>query len=138
MRSGSKTLRYVLLGLVDRVTVTRTTLSDAGVRVDARLLQAAGVVPHEKIELYDVTTGTRLSTFALPAEEGTGEVSVHGPEAHFVKPGDRLVLAAYGLMKEKAARKHTPRVVRVDAQNAIAAGSDTTDRRIESSRAPHD
>ena len=116
--SSSKTLRQVLLGKVHRAVVTRADVDYVGsITIDEDLVDGAGFLAHEKVDIYDVTNGSRLSTYVIPATRGSGEVGINGAAAHLVKPGDLVIIAAYGWMKEKAARKHRPRVVMVDAQN---------------------
>ncbi len=120
--SSSKTLRQVLLGKVHRAVVTRADLDYVGsITIDEDLVEAAGFLANEKVDIYDVTNGSRLATYVIPAARGSGEVGINGAAAHLVKPGDLVIIAAYGWMKEKAARKHRPRVVMVDAQNRPAA-----------------
>lgn len=119
--SSSKTLRQVLLGKVHRAVVTRADLDYVGsITIDEDLVDGAGFLANEKVDIYDVTNGSRLSTYVIPAARGSGEVGINGAAAHLVRPGDLVIIAAYGWMKEKAARKHRPRVVVVDAQNRPA------------------
>ncbi|MDP3236715.1 MAG: aspartate 1-decarboxylase [Myxococcales bacterium] len=88
-----------------------------GIWLDAELLEAAGFLEHEKIELLDVTNGSRLAAPVRGAARGSGEVAASGAVAQLVRPGDVVTLSAFGWMKEKQAKKHAPLVVRVDAQN---------------------
>jgi aspartate 1-decarboxylase len=116
--SSSKTLRQVLLGKVHRAVVTRADLDYVGsITIDEDLVEAAGFIANEKVDIYDITNGSRLATYVIPAARGSGEVGINGAAAHLVKPGDLVIIAAFGWMKEKAARKHVPRVVVVDSQN---------------------
>lgn len=122
MGDSVKALRQVLMGQIVGVTVTRADAAgDGTLAVDPALLAAAGILEHEKVEVYDATCGTRLS---MPV--GTGEkgmVSISGAAAHLVHAGDVIAIAAYGWVKEKAATRHAPRVVEVDAQNRLASKS---------------
>ena len=118
MAETGKSLRHVLLGTLESVTVTRAELDGPdGVSLDAELLEAAGFLEHEKVELLDVTNGSRLSAPVRGTTRGSGEVAVGGAVAQLVRPGDVVTLSAFGWMKEKQAKKHAPLVVRVDAQN---------------------
>lgn len=116
MRKTVKALRLVLLGEVHPAVVTTVDFDDAdGLRLDADLIAAAGFVEHEKVELSDLSTGTRLS---IQVRRGkASEVGVCGAAALLIKPGTRLTLASFGWMKEKAASKHQPSIVRVDEEN---------------------
>jgi aspartate 1-decarboxylase len=118
MAESQKTLRQLLLGKIHRAVVTRADLDYVGsITIDQDLIDAAGFLENEKVDIYDVTNGSRLATYVIPAERGSGEIGINGAAAHLVKPGDLVIIAAYGWMKEKSARKHTPKVVLVDDQN---------------------
>lgn len=118
MAESGKTLRHLLLGKIHRAVVTRADLDYVGsITIDRDLIDAAGFLENEKVDIYDVTNGSRLATYVIPAERGTGEIGINGAAAHLVKPGDLVIIAAYGWMKEKQAKKHKPNVVLVDEQN---------------------
>lgn len=118
MAETQKTLRQLLLGKIHRAVVTRADLDYVGsITIDRDLIDAAGFLENEKVDIYDVTNGSRLATYVIPAERGSGEIGINGAAAHLVKPGDLVIIAAYGWMKEKSARKHQPKVVLVDDQN---------------------
>jgi aspartate 1-decarboxylase len=119
MAESGKTLRHLLLGKIHRAVVTRADLDYVGsITIDPDLVDAAGFLENEKVDIYDVTNGSRLATYVIPAaERGTGEIGINGAAAHLVKPGDLVIIAAYGWMKEKQARKHKPHIVLVDEQN---------------------
>jgi len=116
----SKTLRHVLLGKLHRAVVTRAELDAAeSISIDRDLMEAAGFLEHEKLDVVDVTNGARLAMDVVPAERGSGEIGVNGAAAHLVAPGHLVVVAAYGWMKEKAALRHRPRVALVDEENRV-------------------
>jgi|JI102314A2RNA_FD_contig_41_3262413_length_1857_multi_2_in_0_out_0_2 aspartate 1-decarboxylase len=118
MAETGKTLRQLLLGKIHRAVVTRADLDYVGsITIDRDLIDAAGFLENEKVDIYDVTNGSRLATYVIPAERGTGEIGINGAAAHLVKPGDLVIIAAYGWMKEKQAKKHQPHIVLVDEQN---------------------
>lgn len=115
-------LRHFLLGKIHRATVTRADLHYVGsITIDRDLIEAAGFVENEKIDIYDVTNGARLATYVIPGERGSGEIGINGAAAHLVKPGDLVILASYGWMTAEEAAQHRPRVVHVDARNRIAS-----------------
>jgi aspartate 1-decarboxylase len=116
--TDSKTLRHVLLGKIHRAVVTRADIDYVGsISIDETLIEAAGFLPNEKVDIYDVTNGSRLATYVIAAERGSGEIGINGAAAHLVRPGDLVIIAAYGYMKEKQARRHVPSVVFVDERN---------------------
>jgi aspartate 1-decarboxylase len=118
MSDSSKTLRHMLLGKIHRAVVTRADLDYVGsITIDQDLIDAAGFLLNEKVDIYDVTNGSRLATYVIPAKRGSGEIGINGAAAHLVKPGDLVIIASYGWMKEKAARSHEPHIVLVDDEN---------------------
>jgi aspartate 1-decarboxylase len=115
-----KALRLVLLGEIHLAVVTTVDFDDVdGLRLDGELLDAAGFVEHEKVELYDVGSGSRLSCQVRRAKSGSGEVALCGASALIIKPGERVTIASFGWMKEKAALRHQPSIVRVDDDNRV-------------------
>src|SRR5579859_4838333 len=113
-------LRHFLLGKIHRATVTRADVDYVGsVTVDTALMEAAGLLVNEKIDIYDVTNGARLSTYVIPGPRGSGEIGINGAAAHLVQPGDLVILASYAWMTAEEARANPPRVVHVDPQNRI-------------------
>ena len=113
-------LWHFLLGKIHRATVTRADLHYVGsITIDLDLAEAAGFAENEKIDIYDITNGSRLSTYVIPGERGSGEIGINGAAAHLVKPGDLVILASYGWMSAEEAAKSPPRVVHVDPKNRI-------------------
>ena len=103
---------------IHRATVTHADLEYEGsVTIDADLLDAADIFPHEAIHVWNVTSGTRLVTYALEGPRGSGCVCVNGAAAHLVKPGDLVILATFAEMSREEARQHKPKVVLVDGKN---------------------
>lgn len=118
-------LRQFLLGKIHRAMVTRADLDYVGsITIDPVLSEAAGFLENEKIEIYDVTNGSRLSTYVIPGVPGSGEIGINGAAAHLVQAGDLVIIASYGWLSAEEAVGHTPRVVFVDAQNRITATAD--------------
>lgn len=115
-------LRHFLLGKIHRAVVTRADLDYVGsITLDPLLIRAAGFLENEKVDIYDVTNGSRLSTYVIPGVPGSGEVGINGAAAHLVKAGDLVILANYGWMTEEEAAQTLPKVVFVDNRNRITA-----------------
>jgi aspartate 1-decarboxylase len=113
-------LRHFLLGKIHRCVVTRADVSYVGsVTLDPLLIEAAGFIENEKVDLYNVTTGVRFATYVIPGERGSGEVGVNGAAAHLVKVNDLLIIANYGWLNEGEIAGHRPRAVFVDAHNRV-------------------
>jgi aspartate 1-decarboxylase len=122
-------LRPMLLGKIHRATVTEADLHYVGsLTLDADLLDAAGLLPGQQVDVVDVTNGARLTTYVIQGERGSGVVCVNGAAAHLVHPGDVVIVIAYGLLDEVEAHERAPRVVFVDERNAIVQlGADPAD-----------
>lgn len=115
-------LRQFLLGKIHRATVTRADLHYVGsITLDPLLIEAAGFLENEKIDIYDVTNGSRLSTYVIPGVPGSGEVGINGAAAQLVKTGDLVILASYGWLDEAEIARHVPSVVFVDEHNRITS-----------------
>ena len=118
-------LRQFLLGKIHRATVTRADLDYVGsITLDPVLIEAAGFLENEKIDIYDITNGSRISTYVIPGVAGSGEIGINGAAAHHVTRGDLVILAAYGWMDTAEAGGHRPKVVFVDEMNRITSLGD--------------
>jgi aspartate 1-decarboxylase len=111
--------KEVLRGKIHRATVTQADVDYEGsIGIDAALLAAAEIEPYDRVEVYDVTRGSRFSTYAIEAPEGSGTISVNGAAARLVVPGDLVIVAAYGTVEVGEPRTE-PALVFVDGKNAI-------------------
>jgi aspartate 1-decarboxylase len=119
-------LRTMFTAKIHRATVTHADLHYVGsVTVDSHLLEAADILPGELVSIVDVTNGSRLETYTIAGEPGSGVIGINGAAAHLVSVGDTVILIAYGQMATEEAREYVPRVVHVDASNRVVAlGSD--------------
>lgn len=104
--------RHMMKSKLHRATVTAAELHYEGsLTVDADLLDAADILAHEQIHVWDVTNGTRLTTYALPGKRGSGEVCVNGAGAHLIRPGDLVIIATFADFDDAEARTYKPTVV---------------------------
>lgn len=112
----------MMKGKIHRVTCTGADLEYNGsITVDPALLEAAGILEHEQVDVLDINNGARLTTYAIRSKKrGSGEVTINGAAAHLVKPGDLLIICAYAQMNAAEAEHHAPKVVLVDANNQVA------------------
>jgi aspartate 1-decarboxylase len=110
--------RKLLRGKIHRATVTDADVHYEGsVTIDRDLMDAADLVTHEAVQVWNVTNGERFETYAIPGRRGSGVVCVNGAAAHKVRKGDLVIIAAFSWMDEKEARSWKPRVVFVDEKN---------------------
>ncbi len=112
--------RRLLKSKIHRATVTDARLDyDGSVTVDEDLLRAADIVPHEEVHIYNITNGSRLATYAMLGQAGSGEICINGAAAHQVSPGDLVILACYASYEEEELAEHQPRIILVDEENRI-------------------
>jgi aspartate 1-decarboxylase len=112
----------MLKSKLHRATVTHADIDYEGsLTLDRTLLEAADILPWEEVHVWNVTRGTRLRTYAMEAEAGSGVVCVNGAAAHLAKPGDLVIIATFTQMDDDTARQHVPRIVLLGAGNRIVA-----------------
>jgi aspartate 1-decarboxylase len=110
----------MLKSKVHRATVTHADVDYEGsLTLDRNLLEAADIVPFEQVHVWNVTRGTRLWTYAMEAEPGSGICCVNGAAAHLARPGDLVIVATFTLMDDASARQHRPRIVLVGEGNRV-------------------
>lgn len=101
-----------------RLHVTEADLYYEGsITLDEELLEAAGILPYEKVQVVNVNNGARLETYTIPGRPGSRTVCLNGPAARLAAKGDEVIVIAYAQMTPEQARKHRPRVVLVDENN---------------------
>jgi aspartate 1-decarboxylase len=107
---------------IHRATVTHADLDYEGsVSIDEDLMDAAGFWEYEAVHVWNITRGTRLQTYAIRGERGSGIICINGAAAHLNRPGDMVILATFAELEESEARSHVPQVVLVDAKNKMVA-----------------
>jgi aspartate 1-decarboxylase len=103
---------------IHRATVTHADLDYEGsVTISGELLDAAGILEHEQVHVWNVTRGTRLVTYALRGDDDSGVICINGAAAHLVSPGDKVIIATFAEVEATAAAAWRPTVVFVDAAN---------------------
>lgn len=114
--------RRMFIGKIHRAVVTHADLHYEGsVSLDAELMVAAGLLEHEQVHIWNITRGSRVVTYALPAPAASGIVCINGAAAHQNQIGDLVIIAAFGDFEASELVQHRPRIVHVDAQNRIVA-----------------
>ena len=127
--------RTMMKSKIHLATVTDANLHYQGsVTVDPLLLEEADILENERVEIYNVTNGNRLATYAISGAPGKGEICLNGAAAHLVAKGDLVILATYVELDESEARRHVPKVVFVDGDNRSipAAGATAQPRAVAS------
>jgi len=103
-----------------RLRVTQADLQYEGsITIDQELLDTAGLLPYEKVQVVNVNNGSRLETYTIPGEEGERTVCLNGPAARLAAPGDPVIVISYVDLTPSEAHQHHPRVVIVDEDNDV-------------------
>ena len=109
-------LRVMCKSKIHRATVTDANINYVGsITLDSSLMSAADILPYEKVQVVDVTNGSRLETYAIPGEAGSGEVCINGAAARLIHPGDLVIIMSYGLYTDEELQDYKPKVVFVDS-----------------------
>ena len=112
--------RFMLKSKIHRATLTGTELDYEGsIAIDRTLLEAANMLPGEQVHVLNVHNGSRLVTYIIEAEAGSGTVMLNGPAARLGLPGDRVIVLTYCAVDDDEARGFQPKVVKVDERNRL-------------------
>jgi aspartate 1-decarboxylase len=116
-------LLTMMKGKLHRASVTQCDLHYEGsVSIDQTLLEASGILPHERVEIWNITNGARIATYAIEAPRGSKAIGVNGAAARYFQVGDRVIIAAFAQMEEGRARQHRPTVVLLNERNEQVTG----------------
>jgi len=116
-----------------RATITGANLNYVGsVTIDEDLMDAADLLPHEKVHVLDITNGARLETYVIPGRRGSGELCLNGAAARLVQPSDQVIVISYATYDDAEARVHVPTVVLCEEGNRVAriAGAEPANTRV--------
>ena len=109
----------LLKGKIHRATVVQAELDYVGsITVDEALLEAAGILEYEKVQIVDVNNGSRFETYTISGQRGSGMICLNGAAARCVSTGDKIIMA-YGQYTPDEAKEHKPAVVFVDEENKV-------------------
>ena len=103
-----------------RATVTQADLDYEGsIAIDKDLLDASDILPNEQVDVLNITTGARFTTYAIEAPRGSRVIGVNGAAARLVQTGDKVIVVTYGQMPAEEARNYAPVVVLLEDGNRI-------------------
>ena len=112
--------RQMLRSKIHRISVSECNVEYEGsLTLDPDLMREAGMVPYERIDVYDVDNANRFSTYLIKGQPGSGECCVNGAAARLVGLGDKLILASYCTVDDKDVAAHQPLIVLVGESNRI-------------------
>ena len=107
----------VLKSKIHRVTVTSANLNYIGsITIDEDLIDAAGLVENEKVQVLDLNNGERLETYIIKGARGSGEICLNGAAARKIFPGDIVIIVSFAFMEPEQAKNHKPTLVFPDTQ----------------------
>ena len=110
----------LLKSKLHRATVTETKLHYAGsIAVDPDLMEAVGLLPYEAVTIADLNNGSRLETYIVPAQAGSGDVVIMGAAAQLIKPKDIVIIFSFALCAAEETKDFKPSVVVLDENNKI-------------------
>jgi len=111
---------HVLKSKIHRAKVTDANLDYEGsITIDRKLMNAANILPLEKVQVLNINTGERAETYVIEGEVDSGTICCNGALARMAEIGDLLIIIAYGMMEETEANNFIPEVVHVNDQNQI-------------------
>jgi aspartate 1-decarboxylase len=112
--------RHFCKSKIHRATVTEANLDYVGsITVSTDLMEAANLMPYEKVQVVDIDNGARLETYVIPAKGPTGEICPNGAAARLIHKGDTIIIISYCMLDEKEMAGFKPKVVFVDESNII-------------------
>ncbi len=113
--------RQMLHGKIHRARVTDACVDYPGsITIDARLLEAADILPGEKVLIANLTNGARIESYALRGEHGSGDICLNGVAARYGKKGDIVIIMSFVVLDEDGLKKHQPKTIVVNERNEIA------------------
>ena len=112
--------RRYLNSKIHKAKVTGSNIDYEGsCEIDIALLKAANIRPYEQIDIYDISNGERLSTYAIPGKPDTGIIAVNGAACHKINIDDEIIICTYAILKDNAYANHSPTIIYVDQMNKI-------------------
>ena len=113
-------LRTLLRSKIHRARVTQADLNYEGsITIDQDLMDEAKMIAFEKVDVLNVTNGSRLTTYVIPGVRGSGKIYINGAAARLVKVNDVVIIVCYGEFEEKEIDQHTAQIVLVDENNNV-------------------
>ncbi len=112
--------RTMMKSKIHRAIVTDSNLDYEGsITIDSQLMDKANIIPYEQVDIYNVTSGERFTTYAIRGDKDSGVICINGAAAHKAKKGDIIIIATYASFEEKELETFKPKKVYVDSANKI-------------------
>ncbi|HLG60603.1 MAG TPA: aspartate 1-decarboxylase [Ktedonosporobacter sp.] len=117
--------RTMCKGKIHRATVTQANLNYIGsITIDQNLLDAANIYPYEKVQVVNITNGSRLETYTIAGARGSGVICLNGAAARLTAEGDLVIIISYGQYTDEEIRSLVPQIVFVDENNRMIEKKD--------------
>ena len=114
----------MLKGKIHRATVTRADLNYIGsITLDENLMDAAGFIEYEKVQVLDITNGNRIDTYIIRGEKNSNEVCINGAAAHLINKDDLVIIVSYCTLSTVEAQNYKPIIVYVNSLNQVTSTS---------------
>jgi aspartate 1-decarboxylase len=121
-------MRIMLRSKIHRATVTDVNVAYEGsITIDKDLMEAADIIPYERVEVLNINNGARFSTYAIEGERGSGKICINGAAARLCAKQDIVIILSYHDVPEEEARNATPNLVYVDSSNKITSKKNKID-----------
>ena len=112
--------RQMMHGKIHRVTVTEACIDYPGsITIDKKLMDAADILPHEKVLIANLNNDSRIESYAIPGPAGSGVICLNGGAAKHGKVGDIAIILAFVVLTAAEAKRHKPKIIYVDSKNRI-------------------
>lgn len=113
--------RTFLKAKIHRAKVTQADLDYVGsITIDRDLIEACGMMPYEKVDIYDITNGNRIATYIIPGEAGSGVIGINGAAARLVRRDDVVIIASYVQLEDHEIANHQVTTLLVDENNQVS------------------
>lgn len=107
--------RSMLLSKIHRANITMRDLNYVGsITIDKIFLDKTGILPGEKVEIYNISNGNRFATYVLEGESGSGIIGINGAAARLVSVNDKVIIVNYGLLDEEELKKYSQKILVID------------------------
>lgn len=116
-----KNMKLIMLkSKIHRAVVTGAELEyDGSLEIDETLINAAGLLPYEQVQIYNITNGNRFTTYVIKGKKDSGIICVNGAAARLASKGDLLIITSYAEIDKEEAKDLVPAVVKVDRENRL-------------------
>ena len=105
-------LRQLLHTKIHKAVITQTDLHYVGsITIDKDLMDAVGLLPYEKVEVFNIQNGNRFSTYVIEGERGSGIIGINGAAARLVHLQDEIIIVSYVMVNEEEQKKHKPKII---------------------------